>query len=39
MVFGSVGPVFTFYQNKNYTINNFFNLRLLGLASFPVKNI
>ena len=39
MVFGSVGPVFIFYQKKNYTIHNFFNLRLIGLGSFSVKNI
>ncbi len=39
MVFGSVGPVFTFCQKKNDTINNFFKLRLIGLGSFYVKNI
>ena len=39
MVFGSVGPVFSFYQKKNYTINYFFKLRLIGLGSFSVKNI
>ena len=34
MVFGSVGPAFTFYQKKNDTINYFFQLRLIGLGSY-----
>ncbi len=37
MVFGSVGPIFPFCKNKNYKINNFFKLILIG--SFFVKNI
>ena len=39
MVFGSAGPGFIFYQKKNYTINYFFKLRLIGLGSFSVRNI
>ncbi len=39
MVFGSVGPFFTFYQKKKDTINYFFKLILIGLGSFSVKNI
>src|SRR4029434_9785273 len=39
MVFGSVGPIFFFYQNKNNAINYFFKLRLIGLGSFSAKNI
>ncbi len=39
MVFGSVGPVFTFCQKKIDTINFCFKLRLIGFASFYVKNI
>ena len=39
MVFGSVGPVLIFQQNKNNRIHNFFKLRLIGLGSFSAKNI
>lgn len=39
MVFGSVGPVFIFHQNKNNMIHYFFKLRLIGLGSFSAKNI
>lgn len=39
MVFGSVGPVFTFYQKKNHMIHISFKLRLTGLGTFSVKNI
>lgn len=36
VVFGFVGPVF---NEKNYTMNYFFNLGLIGLVSFYVNNI
>ena len=39
MVFGSVGPVFSFYLKKKETINYFFNLKFIGFGSFSVKNI
>ena len=39
MVFGSVGPVFIFYPNKNNMIHYFFKLRLIGFGSFSAKNI
>src|SRR4029434_10420095 len=38
MVFGSVGPVFIFYPNKNNMIHYFFKLRLIGFGSFSAKN-
>ena len=39
MIFGSVGPVFIFYPNKNNMIHYFFKLRLIGFGSFSAKNI